>query len=164
MKAAFFICSFLILITTCDQRVTLKPQVLDILKDFSFVGSGKTALVETKGNIDFSFIATHGLDLVGKPTSIELMTQYIFHYNGAKNNYELAIKDIPARLTKAGFTVLEAPTPQGGFSYPSFSGPLFTVKFTDGRHTGYIFNQVEGRLNGSHSYRNEDYVLVFLKQ
>ena len=88
--------------------------------------------------------------------------QYVFHYGGMLNNETLALKDMPERLVNLGFQITKPQHPQG-FSYPSFAGPMFSIGFSDGKHEGLIYNRVDNTLNGSRLFRNEDYILVFVK-
>lgn len=151
----------LLSLTACERQSSPMLQALEVLHDFTFVGSGEAKLVDGS-QIDTSYIVPHGFKQLPRPDKLKPITQYVFHYSGDLDNRRLGIVELPSRLNKSGFKVIEAPTLQGGFSYPSFSGPLFHIKFSDGQHIGYIYNRVDNWLNGSEAFRNQDYIIVFI--
>jgi hypothetical protein len=137
-------------------------KVLDIFSDFVFVGSGQAKFL-SDGRVDTIHIVSHGINAQARPQKLEAGMQYIFHYAGGMNNEVLAIKELPSRLTNLGLTVLSAPKSPSELSWPSFSGPEFLIKFSDGKHIGVIYNRVDGQLIGSKSFWIEDYILVLLR-
>ena len=149
--------------TGCD--VTPPPievKAFEVFRDFELVGHGE-AKFEADGSIDVTYVTPHDTAADAIPQRIDPRVQYVFHYPGGRpNNERLGVEQLPDRLRKLGFTVLEAPTYGGrGLSYPYIGGPLFSITFENGKHRGVIFNRVEGEVEGK-SWIVEDYILVFL--
>lgn len=164
MAKKILVISALLFLMSCKNDESPRLEILAVLQDFSFVGSGQANWVSGDNNeLDTAYVAPHGLDSIALPNKLNWMTQYVFHYKNGKDNRYLALEEFPLRLSSVGCKILEAPTAQGGFSYPSFAGPLFKIKFSYGKHVGYLYNQVDGRLNNSNIYKNEDYIIVFIK-
>ena len=147
---------------SCQTPTTFSSRILEALPDFVLTGSGQ-ARFTANGELDVDYISPHDITDLSRPSLLQIGVQYIFHYGGSTNNETLAIKVLPERLASLGFKVIKSPKSSADFSYPAFSGPLFSIHFSDGNHTGLIYNRVDNKLSGSHTFKNEDYLLVILK-
>ncbi|HKY30180.1 MAG TPA: hypothetical protein VJM12_19780 [Pyrinomonadaceae bacterium] len=161
-RTLLVIVSCLIFFTCTNNHRAIDASVFQVFRGFDLVGLG-AAKLETDGSIDTTFVPPHEQTKMQLPKTVEIRTGYVFHYaSGRPNNERLAAEELPERLRKLGFKIVQAPNYNGGqFSYPYIGGPLFSIVFEDGNHKGIIFNRVEGEVRDK-DWIVEDYVLVFL--
>lgn len=161
-RTMLVIVSYLIFFTCTNNARGIDAKVFQVFRGFDLVGLG-TANLETDGSLGTTFVPPHEQTKMPLPKTVEIRTAYIFHYPGGRpNNERLAAEELPERLGKLGYKIVQAPNYNGGkFSYPYIGGPLFSIVFEDGNHKGIIFNGVEGEVKEK-GWIVEDYVLVFL--
>jgi hypothetical protein len=149
--------------TSCQSTSRgIDAKVLNVFPDFVYVGSGQAKFLDD-GSVDVMHTAPHGENEQPRPVRLERGVQYVFHDRGSVSNEQLALKELPARLSGLGLKVIESPKSSLELSYPYFGGPLFFITFSDGKNKGAIFNRLHGKL-GNDSYQiADDYIIVFFR-
>ena len=77
--------------------------VLAVLSDFTFVGSGQ-AKFNDDGSIDTTYRIPHDENEQPKPQNPAQGVQYVFHHRVPIDDESLALQVFPDKLTKMGFS------------------------------------------------------------
>ena len=132
-------------------------KVFQGLSDFVFVGNVHPQ-IKSDGGVDLYEIPIHRSDESERPAKLECNLLYVFHHVAYVDSGDLATNIIPPRLSKLGYKIIET-TP---LAFATTGGPFFSIKFTDGKHIGLIFNRTDTTVSDPR-YMKQDYVIFFEK-
>jgi len=150
-----------LLLTACTNRKKIDRKVFSVFSDFVFVGSGPY-----HGNSELDrTVPAHGANPMSLPGQLEIDKLYIFHHRRPLDGQALALSALPSRLRQQGIRITQAPTSTKELMFPYVGGPIFTIRFEDGTHFGFIFSQVCPNLTKEidAGYTGTDYVLVYTR-
>jgi len=152
-----FPCIIMAITTTgCAKHSVNGDKALAVFSDFSFAGSGVPHdFIAKDGQLDNTKVIAHGDASLSLPKNTAVRTQYVFHYRGRLNRYDLGISELPTRLKQEGMQDVEAPRSARDMMLLYIGGPLFRITFRQGTHQGMIFTQI------CRDFKT-DYVLVYL--
>ncbi len=150
-----------VLFTACTNRNTklIENKVLSVFSDFAFVG---TELYHGKSELDRTAPA-HGSSPMPLPSKLEVGKLYIFHHRRPVDGVKLALSELPTRLQRQGIQITQTPQSDKDMIFPYVGGPIFTIRFKDGGHSGFIFSQLCPNLTKEidSGWTGTDYVLVY---
>jgi hypothetical protein len=150
-----------VLFTACTNRnaKTIDSKVLSVFSDFALVG---TAPYRGKSDLDRT-VPAHGSSPLSLPSQVEAGKLYIFHHRRPLDGEKVALSELPTRLRRQGIQITQAPQSPKDLMFPYVGGPIFTIRFKDGRHSGFIFSQLCPNLTKEidAGWTGTDYVLVY---
>jgi hypothetical protein len=159
----FWSCLILIVVlfTACTNRnaKAIDSNVLSVFSDFALVG---TVPYQGKSELDRT-VPAHGSSPLPLPSQLEAGKLYIFHHRRPLDGEQLALSELPTRLQRQGIQITQAPRSPKDLMFPYLGGPIFTIRFKDGKHSGFIFSQVCSNLTKEidAGWTGTDYVLVY---
>ncbi len=142
----------------CKERQRIPDsKAFATLSDFTLAGSGPSEYPRDKT------VPDHGLDAISVSGPLKLHTQYIFHHRSPMNTEKLALSDLPAKMRNGGLQILNAPQSSRDMLYSYVGGPVFTIKFQEGNHIGFIFSGLCPSFGkqADNGWAGNDYVLVY---
>jgi hypothetical protein len=154
-----FILSVLGTLMVCQSKgQEIDPKILNVFSDYTFVGSGQ-AKYKDDGSLELTSVIPHNESEQPRPQKLEKGVQYVFHHLAPLDNEELALRELPQKLSQLGFKITKSPKGSQDLIYLVLGGPIFIIKFSDGNHEGIIYNQLETKLDDVWS--EHDYVLIY---
>ena len=148
-----------VVLTACTSPKVPDSKALSVFSDFALVGSEPY-----HGNGEFDrTVPPHGSSPLPLPSQIEVGRLYIFHHRSPVDGEKLALSELPARLQRQGIQITQAPQSRKDLILLYLGGPIFTIKFKDGRHSGLIFSQLCPNLTKEidAGWTGTDYVLLY---
>lgn len=152
-----------VLFTACTNR-NAKPidsKVLSVFSDFALVG---TAPYQGGSELNRT-VPAHGSTPMAFPSQLNAGKLYIFHHRRPLDGEKLALSELPLRLRRERIQITQAPQSPKDLMFPYVGGPIFTIRFKEGRHSGFIFSQLCANLTKeiNAGWTGTDYVLVYTK-
>lgn len=150
-----------LLFTACTNR-NAKPidsKVLSVFADFALVG---TMPYQGKSQLDRT-VPAHGSSPMPLPSQLAVGKLYIFHHRRPLDGEKLALSVLPTSLQRQRIQIIQAPQSPKDLMFPYVGGPIFTIRFKDGSHSGFIFSQLCPNLTKEidAGWTGTDYVLVY---
>jgi hypothetical protein len=107
--------------------------------------------------------ANHEAKAVPFPEVLKPDVLYVFHNPRKTDEQELAMKILPSRMRRAGFTILESPSKLEDFTFVDPGGAAWRIRFRIGSQNGTFYNVLDKkRYYGSDATAStdaDDYVL-----
>jgi hypothetical protein len=144
------------------RKPTLGPigtKAFSVLADFVLVG---TAPYHPNDSLDHS-VPAHGSGALSIPTELQVNKFYIFHHRRPLDGQRLALSELPLLMREHGMEIVQGPKSSRDLIFPYVGEPVFTIKFKDGAHVGFIFSQLCPNLREEidAGWTGNDYVLLY---
>jgi hypothetical protein len=146
---------------SCNRQTIAASKAVSAFSDFTYVGSGQ--YVSSKNGINMT-VAVHGEEPQAFPQHLETHVQYIFHHRNHFDTERFVLSELPSMLRRQGIVLTHYPHSARDMMFPYVGGPVFSIQFKEGAHSGIIFSQIcpSYKKQVDSGWTGNDYVLVYL--